>query len=96
VSFEAITLYVTSERVFIFVSVYFIMDSVRRLLDTLSYIIAFYVNLLKIQICCYNTLATASLNIHRDYFFLYVKDSPYLKMFKMENVDISERYTLFV
>jgi hypothetical protein len=34
VSFAAITLYVASERVFIVVSVYFIMDSVRKLLDT--------------------------------------------------------------
>jgi hypothetical protein len=34
VSFTAITLYVASQRVLIVVSVYFVMDSVRKLLDT--------------------------------------------------------------
>jgi hypothetical protein len=38
VSFAAITLCVASQRVFIVVSVYFVIDSVRKLLDTLSYI----------------------------------------------------------
>jgi hypothetical protein len=37
VSFAAITLCVASQRVFIVVSVYFIIDSVRKLLDTPSY-----------------------------------------------------------
>jgi hypothetical protein len=37
VSFVAIILYVASERVFIVVSVYFVIDSVRKLLDTVSY-----------------------------------------------------------
>jgi hypothetical protein len=37
VSFAAITLYVASQRVFIVVSVYFVMDSVQKLLDTPSY-----------------------------------------------------------
>jgi hypothetical protein len=37
VSFIAITLYVASQRVFISVSVYFVTDSVRKLLDTPSY-----------------------------------------------------------
>jgi uncharacterized membrane protein len=37
-SFSAITLCVTSQRVFIVVGVYFVIDSVRKLLDTLSYI----------------------------------------------------------
>jgi hypothetical protein len=36
VSFAAITLYVASQRVFIVVSIYFIIDSVRKLLDTPS------------------------------------------------------------
>jgi hypothetical protein len=36
VSFAAITLCVASQRVFIVVSVYFVIDSVRKLLDTLS------------------------------------------------------------
>jgi hypothetical protein len=39
VSFVAITLYVASQRVFIVVSVYFVTDSVRKLLDTPSYVI---------------------------------------------------------
>jgi hypothetical protein len=39
VSFAAITLCVASQRVFIVVSVYFVIDSVRKLLDTLSYVI---------------------------------------------------------
>jgi hypothetical protein len=38
VSFAAITLYVASQRVFIVVSVYFVIDSVRKFLNTLSYI----------------------------------------------------------
>jgi hypothetical protein len=37
VSFAAITLYVASQRVLIVVSVYFVIDSVRKLLDTPSY-----------------------------------------------------------
>jgi uncharacterized membrane protein len=37
VSFAAITLFVASQRVLIVVLVYFIIDSVRKLLDTLSY-----------------------------------------------------------
>jgi hypothetical protein len=37
VSFGAITLCVASHRVFIVVSVYFVIDSVRKLLDTPSY-----------------------------------------------------------
>jgi hypothetical protein len=37
VSFTAITLYVASQRMFIVVSIYFVMDSVRKLLDTPSY-----------------------------------------------------------
>jgi hypothetical protein len=36
-SFAAITLCVASQRVFIVVSVYFVIDSVRKLLDTPSY-----------------------------------------------------------
>jgi hypothetical protein len=38
VSFAAITLCVVSELVFIVVSLYFVIDSVRKLLDTPSYI----------------------------------------------------------
>jgi hypothetical protein len=37
VNFAAITVCVASQRVFIFVSVYFVTDSVRKLLDTPSY-----------------------------------------------------------
>jgi len=37
VSFAATALYIASERVFIFVSIYFFIDSVRNLLDTPSY-----------------------------------------------------------
>jgi hypothetical protein len=37
VSFAAITLCVASQRVFIVVSVYFVIDSVRKLLDICSY-----------------------------------------------------------
>jgi hypothetical protein len=36
-SFAAITLCVASQQVFIFVVVYFVIDSVRKLLDTPSY-----------------------------------------------------------
>jgi hypothetical protein len=38
VSFAAVTLCVASQRVFIVVSVYFVIDSVRKLMDTPSYI----------------------------------------------------------
>jgi hypothetical protein len=38
-SFAAITLYVASHPVFIVVSVYFVIDSVRKLLDTHSYLV---------------------------------------------------------
>jgi hypothetical protein len=38
VNFAAITLFVASQRVFVVVSVYFVIDSVRKLLDTPSYI----------------------------------------------------------
>jgi hypothetical protein len=38
VSFAALILCVASQRVFIVASVYFVIDSVRKLLDTLSYI----------------------------------------------------------
>jgi hypothetical protein len=37
VSFVAITLCVASQQVFVVVSVYFVIDSVRKLLDTPSY-----------------------------------------------------------
>jgi len=37
VSFAAITLCVVSQQVFIVLSVYFVIDSVRKLLDTPSY-----------------------------------------------------------
>jgi hypothetical protein len=42
VSFAVITICVTSQRVFIIVSVYFVIDSVRKLLDTPSYICEMY------------------------------------------------------
>jgi len=38
VSFAAITLLFASQRVFVVVSVYFVIDSVRKLLDTPSYL----------------------------------------------------------
>jgi hypothetical protein len=38
VSVAAITLCVVSQRVFIVVSVYFVIDSIRKLLDTPSYV----------------------------------------------------------
>jgi hypothetical protein len=38
VSFAAITLCVAFQRVFIVVSVYFLIDSVRKLLDTPSFV----------------------------------------------------------
>jgi hypothetical protein len=37
VSFAAITLCVASQRVFVVVSIYFVIESVRKLLDTPSY-----------------------------------------------------------
>jgi hypothetical protein len=43
VNFAAIALCITSQRVFVVVSVYFVIDSVRQLLDTSSYALFFYV-----------------------------------------------------
>jgi hypothetical protein len=40
VSFAAITLCVASERVFIVIVVYFVIDSVRELLDTPTYVVS--------------------------------------------------------
>jgi hypothetical protein len=37
VNFAAVTLYIASQRVFIAAVVYFVIDSVRKLLDTSSY-----------------------------------------------------------
>jgi hypothetical protein len=37
-SFVTITLYIASQRVFIVVSVYFVIDSVRKLMITSSYV----------------------------------------------------------
>jgi len=42
VNFVAITLCVASQRVFIIVSMYFIIDSVRKLLDTPLYFVKTY------------------------------------------------------
>jgi hypothetical protein len=42
VSFAATTLCVASQRVFIVVSVYFVIDSVRKLLDTPSYLLLYF------------------------------------------------------
>jgi hypothetical protein len=38
VSFSAVTLYVAFQRVFIIVVLYFVIDSVRKLLDTYEYV----------------------------------------------------------
>jgi hypothetical protein len=43
VSFATITLSVASQRLFIVVSVYFVVDSVRKLFVTLSHMSEFYV-----------------------------------------------------
>jgi hypothetical protein len=53
-SFATITLRVASQRVFIVVSVYFVMDSVRRLLDTPSYLAYYY--LLRYLLGIFNVL----------------------------------------
>jgi len=50
VSFAAITLCVASQRVFIVVSIYFIIDSVRKLLVTPSYCTIFSLNLVYLWI----------------------------------------------
>jgi hypothetical protein len=43
VSFADITLYVVFQRVFIVISVHFLIDSVRKLLDTRSYTSSFVI-----------------------------------------------------
>jgi hypothetical protein len=57
VSFAAMTLWVASQQVFIVVSVYFVIDSVRKLLDTPSY------NWFKL-LGFHNLLVTSSILIH--------------------------------
>jgi hypothetical protein len=52
VSFAAITLYVPSQRVFSVVSVYFVIHSIQKLLDTLSYTTLHKPILLYISISC--------------------------------------------
>jgi uncharacterized membrane protein len=52
VSFATITLYVASQRVFIIVSVYFVIDSIRKLLDTLSYASTLIQKPVRAKICC--------------------------------------------
>jgi hypothetical protein len=54
VSFTAITLCVASQRVFVVVSVYFVIDSVRKLLGTPSFIRRYTVSsfLLSFSECC--------------------------------------------
>jgi len=44
VSFAAITICVASQRVFIFVSVYFLIDSILKRLDTPSYVAYIKIN----------------------------------------------------
>jgi hypothetical protein len=48
VSFGAIILCVASQRVFFVVVVYFVIDSVRKLLDTPSYYVTIKIHLLRI------------------------------------------------
>jgi hypothetical protein len=52
VSFAAITLYVAFQRVFIVVSVYFVIDWVRKLLDSPSY---HSLNLIGVRVNCFPT-----------------------------------------
>jgi hypothetical protein len=49
VSFAAITLCVASQHVFVVVVVYFVIDLVRKLLDTPSYL---FLCLMLTQLCC--------------------------------------------
>jgi hypothetical protein len=49
VCFATITLCVASQQVFIVVSLYFVIDSVRKLLDTPSYLFVIYVMYLHLQ-----------------------------------------------
>jgi hypothetical protein len=51
VSFAAITFCIASQRVFIVV-IYFVMDSVRKLLDTLAYINGADVCVLRFSVLC--------------------------------------------
>jgi len=79
VSFAAITLCIASQLVFIVVNVYFILDLVRKLLDTLSYMcvrvcvyaycVCIYVHMyVCMYVCMYVSIATneAAHNINPD------------------------------
>jgi hypothetical protein len=73
VSFAAITLCVTSQRVFIVVSVYFVIDSVRKLLDTPSYVSIWVSNKLYLIFCVPASLILAfrySLTFNRRTLFI--------------------------
>jgi len=67
VSFAALTLYVAFERVIPKISLYFFIDSVRKLLDTLSYFIknlcVLYVYMWMTQLKLWRILERVSLTI---------------------------------
>jgi hypothetical protein len=60
VSFAAVTLCVASQRVFIFVGVYFVIDSVRKLLDTPSY------NEELLNLYCINVRKSGTMKVRRN------------------------------
>jgi hypothetical protein len=58
VSFAAITLYVASQRVIPKESVYFVIDSVRKLLDTTSHALLESEPLNKVAVCKHHSMKT--------------------------------------
>jgi hypothetical protein len=71
VSLAAISLYVASQRVFIVVSVYFVIDSVRKLLDTAWYKLFFIQSKEKAYLPIKQYLSQ-----HHVYTFEYCQDFP--------------------
>jgi hypothetical protein len=75
VSFAAITLCVASQRLFIVVRVYFVIDSLRKLLDTPSYLSAVVTEISLVYLC---TVSSTLINILLSFISLINKETLFL------------------
>jgi hypothetical protein len=87
VSFTAITLCVASERAFIVVSIYFVIDSLRKLLDTPSYLYVLYLydifHVLLFQLRAYGSMEIICVLV---YLFCFTQIDHF--EFKLKNTDV--------
>jgi hypothetical protein len=87
VSFAAITLCIASQRVFIVVSVYFVMNSVRKLLDIPS-----YGTTLQLLSCNFKTGADSVANLSELKLYLFFNNTT-LRVTLNKNSTSSSRYS---